>query len=152
MYVRLRYTYKIKNLNKERKKIMAEIKYTQKQMYEEVIKMASGEPTSIPMDKVIEFAEKKLEQLANKGGKSSAKKNDEHEAFFEVIRDILSECSDVRGMRCGAIAKDSRAVEFEWADKKETSPQRVSAMLTKMVDKGDVVKMTDKKETYFRLA
>lgn len=131
---------------------MAEVKYTQKQMFEEVIKMANGEPTSIPMDKVIEFAEKKLEQLANKNSKSSGKKSEEQEVFLDRIRDVLAECTDVKGMQCGAIAKDSRIAEFVWADGKETSPQRVSAMLKKLVDCGDVVKVTDKKITYFRLA
>jgi hypothetical protein len=131
---------------------MAEIKYTQKQFYEEVIKMASGEPTSIPMDKVIEFAEKKIEQLAKKSGNSSAKKNEEQDKFLDLIRDVLAESSNALGMQCGAIAKDSRIVEFVWTDGKETSPQRVSAMLKKLVDCGDVVKTTDKKVTYFRLA
>jgi hypothetical protein len=55
-------------------------------------------------------------------------------------------------MQCGAIAKDERAATFAWKDGKETSSQRVSAMLKKLVDKGDVVKTTDKKVTYFRLA
>ena len=129
-----------------------EIKYTQKQMFEEVIKMASGEPTSIPMDKVIEFAEKKLEQLENKSGKTSAKRTEEVDAFLDLIRDVLAECGDVKGMQCGAIAKDERIASFKWADNKETSSQRVSAMLKKLVDCGDVVKVTDKKITYFRLA
>lgn len=131
---------------------MAEIKYTQKQMYEEVIKMASGEPTTIPMDKVIEFAEKKLEQLEKKSVSGSSKKSEEQDKFLDLIRDVLAECNDVRGMRCGAIAKDSRIAGFEWADKKETSPQRVSAMLKKLVDCCDVIKTMDKKEAYFRLA
>ena len=134
---------------------MAEIKetkYTQKQMFEEIIKMASGEPTTIPMDKVIEFAEKKLVQLDNKSGKVSAKRTEEVDTFLDLIRDVLSESSNVLGMQCGAIAKDSRIAEFPWADGKETSSQRVSSMLKKLVDCGDVVKTTDKKTTYFRLA
>ena len=130
---------------------MAETKYTQKQMFEAVIAMASGENTVVPMDEVIKFAEKKLTQLANKSASGSAKKDEEQEAFFEVIRDILAECNHALGMQCGAIAKDTRAATFEWKDGKETSPQRVSAMLKKLVDKGDVVKTTDKKVTYFRL-
>lgn len=129
-----------------------EIKYTQKQMFEAVIGMAKGEPIAIPKGKIVEFAEKKIEQLEKKSSSGSAKKNDEQEAFFEIIRDILSESADVKGMQCGAIAKDERAVGFKWADGKETSPQRVSAMLKKLVDCGDVVKTTDKKVTYFRLA
>ena len=131
---------------------MAEIKYTQKQMFEEIIKMASGEPTTIPMDKVIEFAEKKLVQLDNKSGKVSAKRTEEVDTFLDLIRDVLSESASVLGMQCGAIAKDTRIAEFVWADGKETSSQRVSSMLKKLVDCGDVVKVTDKKTTYFRLA
>lgn len=129
-----------------------EIKYTQKQMFEEIIKMASGEPTSIPKDKVIEFAEKKLAQLENKSGKTSEKRTEEVDSFIDLIRDVLVECPKAEGMQCGAIAKDSRIASFKWADGKETSSQRVSAMLKKMVDSGDVVKVTDKKVTYFHLA
>ena len=129
-----------------------EIKYTQKQMFEAVIKMANGEKTEIPMEKVVEFAEKKLEQLANKSGKTSAKRTKEVDIFLDLIRDVLAENANALGMQCGAIAKDSRIAEFAWEDGKEPSPQRVSAMLKKLVDCGDVVKTTDKKTTYFRLA
>lgn len=129
-----------------------EIKYTQKQMFEAVIGMAKGEAVAIPKDKIIEFAEKKLEQLAKKTSSGSAKKNEEHEAFMDIIRDVLVECADVRGMQCSAIAKDSRIAKFKWADGKETSSQRVSAILKKMCESGDVVRVTDKKGTYFHLA
>ena len=131
---------------------MAEIKYTQKQFYEEIVKMASGEQTSIPMDEVIKFAEKKLEQLASKSGKTSAKRTEEIDTFIDLVRDVLVECPKAEGMQCGAIAKDERIASFKWADGKETSSQRVSAMLKKMVESGDVVKVTDKKVTYFHLA
>ena len=129
-----------------------EIKYTQKQFYEAIIAIANGEQTAIPMDKVAEFAEKKIGQLENKSGKVSAKRTEEVDAFIDLIRDVLAECADVRGMQCGAIAKDARIAEFKWADGKETSSQRVSAMLKKMVESGDVAKVTDKKVTYFHLA
>lgn len=131
---------------------MAEVKYTQKMMFEAVIAMANGEETAIPKAKIIEFAEKKLTQLENKSGKVSAKRTEEVDTFLDLIRDVLAECADVKGMQCGAIAKDSRIAEFSWADGKETSSQRVSAMLKKLVDCGDVVKVTDKKVTYFHLA
>lgn len=134
---------------------MAEIKetkYTQKQFYEAIIAIANGEQTAIPMAKVVEFAEKKIGQLENKSGKVSAKRTEEIDAFIDLIRDVLAECADARGMQCGAIAKDARIAEFKWADGKETSSQRVSAMLKKMVESGDVAKVTDKKVTYFHLA
>lgn len=131
---------------------MAEIKYTQKQMYEAVIAMTNGEQSAVPMDIMREFAEKKLAQLANKSGKTSAKRTEEIDTFLDLIRDVLVECPTAEGMQCGAIAKDSRIASFKWADGKETSAQRVSAMLKKLVDGGDVVKVTDKKITYFHLA
>ena len=134
---------------------MAEIKetkYTQKQFYEAIIAIANGKQTEIPMAKVVEFAEKKIGQLENKSGKVSAKRTEEIDAFIDLIRDVLAECADARGMQCGAIAKDARIAEFKWADGKETSSQRVSAMLKKMVESGDVAKVVDKKVTYFHLA
>ena len=131
---------------------MAEIKYTQKQMFEAVVKMANGEVVTIPRDKIVEFAEKKLEQLEKKSASGSAKKNEEQEAFMDLLRDVLVECTDARGMRCSEIAKDSRVAEFSWKDGKETSPNRVLAYLKKMIEAQDVVRVQDKKEVYFHLA
>lgn len=133
---------------------MAEIKYTQKQIYEAIFTHAQecGDIEGIPAEVMMTFAEKKLNQLENKSGKVSAKRTEEVDTFLDLIRDVLSESSNVLGMQCGAIAKDSRIAEFSWADGKDTSPQRVSSMLKKLVDCGDVVKTTDKKVTYFRLA
>ena len=127
---------------------MAEKKITKREKFEMAIEMAKASGN----DMLVEFFTHEIELLTKKSSGGSAKRDEEQEAFFDVIRDILSECADVKGMQCGAIAKDSRAVAFEWKDGKETSSQRVSAMLKKMVDKGDVVKVTDKKVTYFRLA
>lgn len=125
---------------------MAEKKITKREKYEMLLALAEGN------DMLTEFINHEIELLTKKAGGGSAKKDEEQEAFFEVIRDILAECADVKGMQCGAIAKDSRAASFSWKDGKETSSQRVSAMLKKLVDKGDVVKVTDKKVTYFHLA
>ena len=109
-----------------------------------VLKMVEGN------EMLTEFINHEIELLSNKSGKTSAKKTTEQEQFIDLIRDVLAEAPNP--MQCGAIAKDERIASFEWADKKETSPQRVSAMLKKMVDCGDVVKTTDKKVTYFALA
>ena len=125
---------------------MAEKKITKREKFEMAVKMAEREGN----DMLVEFFNHEIELLANKSGKTSAKKNEEQEEFMDIIRDVLSEAPNP--MQCGAIAKDGRVAEFKWADGKETSPQRVSAMLTKMVAAGDVVKVTDKKVTYFSLA
>lgn len=133
---------------------MAEIKVkapTQKQMYEAIISLAKGEQTSIPMDKVVEFAEKKIDQLARKTSSGNSKKEVEQTSFCDLIVDVIVESANGK-LKCGEILKDARIAEFEWADGKPTSSQRVSAMLKKMVDKGDLVKSTEKKETFFSLA
>lgn len=127
---------------------MADKKITKREKYEMAVKMAEAQGN----DMLVEFFNHEIELLAKKSSGGSAKKNEEQELFFEVIRDILAENTNALGMQCGAIAKDERAALFEWKDGKETSPQRVSAMLSKLVACGDVVKVTDKKVTYFRLA
>ena len=125
---------------------MAEKKITKREKFEMLKALVKDN------EMLTEFLDHEIELLTKKVSGGSAKKDEEQEQFFEVIRDILAECNDVKGMQCGAIAKDSRAATFEWKDGKETSSQRVSAMLKKLVDKGDVVKVADKKVTYFHLA
>ena len=125
---------------------MAEKKITKREKFEMVLKMVEGN------DMLTEFINHEIELLENKSSKGSAKKSEEQEQFIDLIRDVLSECNDVKGMQCGAITKDERIASFKWADGKETSSQRVSAMLKKMKDSGDVVAVSDKKVTYFHLA
>ena len=125
---------------------MAEKKITKREKFEMLLALVEGN------EMLTDFVNHEIELLTNKSSKGSAKKDEEQEAFFEIIRDILVESSNVLGMQCGAIARDERALAFAWKDGNPTSPQRVSAMLKKLVDKGDVVKTTDKKVTYFRLA
>ena len=127
---------------------MADKKITKREKYEMAVKMAEAQGN----DMLVEFFNHEIELLAKKSSGGSAKKIEEQEQFFDVIRDVLAENTNALGMQCGAIAKDERAASFEWKDGKETSPQRVSAMLSKLVACGDVVKVTDKKVTYFRLA
>lgn len=125
---------------------MAEKKITKREKFEMLLKEVEGN------EMLTEFINHEIELLTKKSGSTSAKRDEEVDKFLDLIRDVLAECSNALGMQCGAVAKDSRIAEFEWADKKETSSQRVSAMLKKLVDCGDVVKTVDKKVTYFRLA
>jgi hypothetical protein len=125
---------------------MAEKKITKREKFEMLLALVEGN------EMLTDFINHEIELLANKSSKGNAKKDEEHEAFFEVIRDVLSENTNVLGMQCGAIARDPRALAFQWSDGVLTSPQRVSAMLKKMVEQGDVIKSADKKTIYFRLA
>ena len=97
-----------------------------------------------------EFVKHEIELLEAKSSKGNAKKNEEQEAFMDILRDILAEKPNP--VQCGEIAKDERALAFAWKDGKVTSPQRVSAMLKKMVTAEDVVKTEVKGVSYFALA
>ena len=131
---------------------MAEKKMTKREKYALASAVING--TKIPTDEEIvilnEFFDHEVELLEAKSSKGNAKKNDEQEAFMDVIRDVLVEAPNP--MQCGAIAKDERILGFAWKDGKETSSQRVSAILAKMVATGDVVKTIEKKVSYFALA
>ena len=132
---------------------------TQKQMFEAVIKMAKGEPTAISAEKIIGFAEKKIAQLESKNSKSSGKKSEEQEIFMDIIRDVLSDCSNPNGKTNGEILADERIAEFEWKDGKKTTSSRLTAYLTKMSEPtekypdrlGDVKRVEIKKTPYFSL-
>ena len=123
---------------------MAEKKMTKREKFEMLLAKVEGD------EMLTEFINHEIELLSAKASKGNAKKNAEQEAFIDLIRDVLSEAPNP--MQCGAIAKDERLLSFQWKDGNATSPQRVSAMLKKMVESGDVVKTVDKKTSYFALA
>lgn len=123
---------------------MAEKKMTKREKFELLLTKVEGD------EMLTEFINHEIELLSAKASKGNAKKSAEQEAFIDLIRDVLSEAPNP--MQCGAIAKDARLLGFAWKDGNATSPQRVSAMLKKMVESGDVVKTVDKKTSYFALA
>ena len=124
---------------------MAEKKITKREKFEMLLALIEGN------EMLTDFVNHEIELLTNKASKGSGKKNEEQEAFFEVLRDILAESADANGMRCNAILADERASSFAWKDNNPTSSQRISAMLRKMIVNGDVAKSTVKGDSYFRL-
>ena len=123
---------------------------TQKEMFEAVIAMAKGEVTKITSEELVAFAEKKIEQLANKSGKTSEKKNIEQEEFIDILRSALMTAG--APIQCGALLKNNEIASFEWSDGNATSSQRVNAMLKKLIDRGEVQRLQDKKTVLFTLA
>lgn len=129
---------------------MADKKITQKDIYTAIREVAENGTAfgSIPADTVIEFCDKKLEQLANKASATNSKKDDEKEKFIEVLCTVMNGLGKVQ---CGALLEYPEVVGFEWADKKKTSGQRCSYMLNEMVHRGLATKVTEKKVSYFSL-
>ena len=132
---------------------MAKNEFTQKQMYEAIIAIANGATTPIPMDKIAEFAERKLEQLENKSSKTDSKKSSEQRAVMDMI--VAALCQADKPMKCGEIVKAVNATNGT-----EYSSSKINAMLRKLLPAdeknpdgtGEVVRTTDKKDVFFALA
>lgn len=114
---------------------------TKREMYDYIISK-NAEDT-----KIVEFCEKQKELLERKASKVDTKKSAEHEELIGLIKAVLYKAD--KPMTCSEIMK---AVNTE--NETEHSLPKISAMLTKMGEKGtnEVEKFTEKKVSYFRLA
>ena len=134
---------------------MAEIKYTQKMMFEAILAEVdrTDEIGGIPSAVFKEFAEKKLAQLDAKSSKTNSTKSTEHKAVMDMIIKVL--CNADKQMKCGEIVK---AVNTE--NGTEYSSSKINAMLRKMLPPdeknpdgtGEVVRIVEKKDVFFALA
>lgn len=134
---------------------MAEIKYTQKMMFEAILAEVdrTDEIGGIPSAVFKEFAEKKLAQLETKSSKTDSKKSEEQRAVMDMIIAVL--CNAEKPMKCGEIVK---AVNAE--NGTDYSSSKINAMLRKLLPAdeknpdgtGEVVRTMDKKDVFFALA
>lgn len=124
---------------------MTDKKFTAKDIFSAILTHAQecGDIEGIPCEVVMEFCEKKLNQLANKATSANSKKAAEDEKYFIAISEVLNGSA---GMRATDILK-ALAVDFE-----NLTIQKVTSMLTKMVASGEVVKTVEKKVSTFALA
>lgn len=96
-------------------------------------------------DMLIEFIDHEIELLERKSSKVDTKKSAEHEKIMGYIKSVLYEAD--AAMKCGDITQRVNAKYNE-----TFQSQKISAMLKKMVESGEVIKSTEKKETFFALA
>ena len=97
-------------------------------------------------DMLVEFIDHEIELLERKSSKVDTKKSAEHEKIMGYIKSVLYEAG--AAMKCGDI---TQRVNAKYGT--DYQSQKISAMLKKMVDEsGEVVKSTEKKETFFALA
>lgn len=97
-------------------------------------------------DMLVEFIDHEIELLERKSSKVDTKKSAEHEKIMGYIKSVLYEAG--AALKCGDITQRVNAKYNE-----TFQSQKISAMLKKMVDEsGEVVKTTEKKETFFTLA
>lgn len=99
-----------------------------------------------------------IDLLARKNSKSATATPAQKDALAisEIIKDILAECEDKRGMTVGAILKDERIKSYKRHNGEGVSSQVITAIFTKntVSDKnpnGDFVRTVEKKVAYYSL-
>lgn len=92
-----------------------------------------------------------IELLNRKSSKSATLSPAQKDAIAvgEIVRDVLSECTEEKGMTVGAILKDERIKSYAKADGNSVSSQMITAILSK--NTADFKRTLDKKVAYYSL-
>lgn len=112
-------------------------KKTKKDLFLEIREVVAGN------EELVAFVNHELELLDKKASTKSTKTNDEQVALMETIVNALNEIG--RAVTISELQKEN-------AEMTEYSNQKLSAMLKKLVDNKRVIKITDKKKSYFTTA
>ena len=113
---------------------------TQKNFFNEVVALAKANGR----DDLVEYANKKIGQLENrKPSKQKLEKEALNKGIQDTILAILSEADEPMTVTDIQFASESIG---------ELSNQKVSSMLRALVDNGSVVKVVDKKKSYYSVA
>ena len=115
---------------------MANEKVTSKDILNRIISAMADDP------EVVAWCEKKIAQAEAKRGSADSKKAAENAKYFIAIAEVLNK----GGMRASEVHK-ALVVQFP-----DVTVQKVTAMLGKMVESGEVIKSVDKKVSTFSLA
>lgn len=125
-------------------------KITQKDYFKVIIASlggeVDGEVKDIPEEDIIKFLKGRIALLDKKSSNRKTTKNDEEKAkYIALIKEALA---GGEPMTATAIMKTINAT----GTLAETSIQRVTALLKKLVEAGEVVRDKDKKSVMFSLA
>lgn len=94
---------------------------------------------------LIEFVEHEMDLLSRKSSKGTQTKTQkENEILLDRLEEALEEMTDWVTI--------SQFQEFSCEDVARLSNQKLSALLRKLIDRGSVVKTTEKKKSFFALA
>ena len=132
---------------------MAEKKITKREKNELLIAVLNGRvPTEDEKNMLIEHITHENELLARKGSKSATATPAQKDslAVAEIIKDILAECPDEKGLTVGAILKDERIKAYTRHNGEGVSSQMVTSIFTK--NSKDFVRTVEKKIAYYALA
>jgi len=134
---------------------MAEKKITKKEKNELIIAVLGGEKilTDEERKMLIEHITHEIELLDKKTSKSATltPAQKDNLAIADILRDILAECSDEKGMTVGALLKDERIKAYKCGKDKDTdvSSQKITAIFTQ--NPKDFKRIEEKKVAYYSL-
>lgn len=109
-------------------------KKTKRELFGEIKEVVAGNA------ELVAFVDHELELLDKKANSKNSKVNEEHTQLMETIKAELTRIG--RSVTITELQKESEALA-------DYSNQKLSAMLKKLVDNGEVTKMVDKKKSYF---
>ena len=131
---------------------MAEKKITKRERFEQIKALIADHP------ELVEFVDHEIDLLARKGSKSATQTPAQKDALVltEIVKDILAECEDKRGMTVGAILKDERIKSYVRHNGEGVSSQVITAIFNKntvsdKIPNGDFVRTVEKKVAYYSL-
>lgn len=132
---------------------MAEKKITKREKNELIIAVLGGEKTLTDEERkmLIEHMTHENELLVRKASKSATQTPAQKDslAIAEIIKDILAECPDEKGMTVGAILKEERIKAYTCANGDSVSSQKVTSIFTK--NTADFKRTVEKKVAYYSL-
>lgn len=131
---------------------MAEKKITKKEKFEMVKALIADHAD------LVEFIDHEIDLLSRKASKSATATPAQKDAIAiaEIIKDILAECEDSKGMTVGAILKDERIKSYVRYNGDTVSSQVVTSIFSKGAvseanPNGDFVRTVEKKTAYYAL-
>ena len=115
----------------------------EKEMFLQVIALAQGEEISVSVDEIMEFARHEID-LLNKKANSKSKKEKANDAENIRLSDLILEVL-LNSEKALTISE----IMVKNDDLGALSNQKVSALMKKLVDGGQVVKTVNKGRSYF---
>ena len=97
---------------------------------------------------LVEFFNHEIELLDRKKSNGNAKANEKMDKQVELVYTALEEVG--RPVKASELIAETNLTELE-NENGMVTPQKVSALLKKLVDSGRVVKVVDKKNTLFAI-
>ena len=125
---------------------MAEKKITKRERFEQIKGLIADHPD------LVEFVDHEIELLSRKASKSATATPAQKDAIAiaEIVKDILAEATDPKGMTVGAVLKDERIKSYVRHNGDSVSSQVITAIFTK--NPKDFVRTVEKKVAYYSLA